>query len=141
MTGACPACAGRWPAAAERVADLAHTTAYLHEDQFFTGWTVLVLKRHATELFHLSREERAGVIEEVATLARALAAAVAAVKINYALLGNQLPHVHWHVIPRRAGDPAAGETVWSRPHPTRRLSGEERAALIARIQAQLGEHA
>ena len=24
------------------------------------------------------------------------------VKINYELLGNQLPHIHWHVIPRLA---------------------------------------
>lgn len=134
----CTACAGAWPAATHRVVDLRLTTAYLHEDQFFAGWTVLVLKRHATELFHLGRDERAGVIEEVATVARALTEAVAAVKINYALLGNQLPHVHWHVIPRLAGDPAPRETVWSRPHPSRVLSPQERGALIARIQARLG---
>ena len=39
--------------------------AYLHDDQFFPGWTVLVLKRHATELFHLSRDERSSLMEEV----------------------------------------------------------------------------
>ena len=75
--GACRACAGTWPSATEHVADLPHTTVYLHEDQFFPGWTVLVLKRHATELFHLDREERAGVIEEVAGVARALSVACA----------------------------------------------------------------
>ena len=135
--GACRACAGTWPSATEHVADLPHTTAYLHEDQFFPGWTVLVLKRHATELFHLDREERAGVIEEVAGMARALSVALAAVKINYAVLGNQLPHVHWHLIPRMADDPAAGETVWSRPHPGRVLSPAERETLIGRIRSHL----
>jgi diadenosine tetraphosphate (Ap4A) HIT family hydrolase len=119
------------------VAELPRTSVYLHDDQFFLGWTVLVLRRHATELFHLEPGERAAVVEEVATVARALADALAAVKINYALLGNQLAHVHWHVIPRLADDPAPGETVWSRPHPPRALSGTERDGLIARIRAHL----
>jgi diadenosine tetraphosphate (Ap4A) HIT family hydrolase len=52
----------------------------------------LVLKRHATELFHLSIEERAGMIEEVVRVAVILAAEYRAIKINYELLGNQVPH-------------------------------------------------
>lgn len=71
----CRACAGQWPARDHRIADCGLTIAYLHEDQFFPGWTVLVLKRHVRELFDLSREERGQVIEEVSRMAKMLAAA------------------------------------------------------------------
>ena len=45
-------------------------------------------------------------MEEVNLVAKAVAQVYEARKINYELLGNQLPHIHWHVIPRLAGDPA-----------------------------------
>ena len=92
--------AGAWPRSDHFIADCGLTRAYLHEDQFFSGWTVLVLKRHATELFHVSTEERAGMIEEVARVAKVLAGEYRAIKINYELLGSQVPHIHWHLIPR-----------------------------------------
>jgi diadenosine tetraphosphate (Ap4A) HIT family hydrolase len=112
----CVACAGTWPPASNRILDCGVSTAYLHDDQFFPGWTVLVLNRHATELFELEAGERATLMDEVARVAHALAREFGAVKMNYALLGNQLPHVHWHVIPRGADDPAPRESVWSVAH-------------------------
>jgi len=60
---ACPACAGQWPSSEYRIVDCGLTVAYLHDDQFFPGWTYLVLKRHATELWQLTRDERAALIE------------------------------------------------------------------------------
>ena len=72
----CKACSGEWPRSDHFLADCGHTRAYIHEDQFFSGWTILVLKRHATELFHLSIEERAGMIEEVARMAEVLAGSI-----------------------------------------------------------------
>lgn len=134
----CLACDARWPDPAYRVADLGLTVAYLHDDQFFPGWTVLVLKRHATELYELTREERAGLIEEVSRVALALAHLHGARKVNYALLGNQIPHVHWHVTPRLAGDPAPGEPVWSVRHQPRRLAPDELAARLVELRRVLG---
>src|SRR5207245_8390683 len=58
-TAACRACRGTWPAPHHRIADLGPAVASLHDDQFFPGWTVLVLKRHATELWALAPTERA----------------------------------------------------------------------------------
>ena len=133
----CKACQGQWPHADHRLAEYPLSVAYVHEDQFFPGWTVLVFKRHATELFELSREERHQLIEEVTDVARALASVFRPVKINYGLLGNQLPHVHWHVIPRLEGDPAPFDAVWSVRHEPKRLADRERHTLCRRIREHL----
>ena len=53
----CKVCAGDWPRADHFIADLGLSKAYLHDDQFFAGWTVVVFQRHATELFHLASTE------------------------------------------------------------------------------------
>ena len=111
--------------------------AYLHDDQFFPGWTVLVLKRHATELFDLSIEERSALVDDVARGAQVVAVEFQAIKMNYALLGNLIPHIHWHLIPRQAGDPSPRDPVWSVPHEPVSLGAEERNERIARIRRRL----
>lgn len=58
-------------------------------------------------------------------------------KLNYGLLGNQLPHIHWHLVPRLPGDPAPREAPWAILHDPRRLGPSEREARIARIAAEL----
>jgi diadenosine tetraphosphate (Ap4A) HIT family hydrolase len=134
----CPACSGRWPRVDHRIGDLGFSVAYLHEDQYFPGWTLLVLKRHATELYELSREERAGLVEEVSQVARALATTFDAVKINYELLGNQVPHVHWHIIPRLGGDPAPRMPTWVVEHAPRPLATAELSSRLAGLRTRLG---
>lgn len=133
----CVACLGQWPAPDHRIAELATTVAYLNEDQFFPGWTFLVLKRHATELFELTREERSQLIEEVSLVAKALATVFGATKMNYELLGNQVAHIHWHLVPRLAGDPAPRQPAWRVPHDPQRLPGEALQNLISRIRIHL----
>jgi diadenosine tetraphosphate (Ap4A) HIT family hydrolase len=133
-TPACKACLGHWPNPDHFIADCGLTRAYLHDDQFFPGWTVLVLKRHATELFHLSRDDRSRMIDEVSAVADLLAREWQAVKINYELLGNQLPHIHWHVIPRLPQDAASLEPVWRVAHEPARLTPESLASLVERLR-------
>lgn len=134
---ACKACQGTWPRPDHFIADLGLAKAYLHDDQFFPGWTVLVFQRHATELFQLAPTERFQLIEEVTLMAKTLAEVFQAKKINYELLGNQLPHIHWHLIPRLADDPAPLEPVWRVPHEPTRLSGEALQRRLQRIVAGL----
>jgi diadenosine tetraphosphate (Ap4A) HIT family hydrolase len=133
-TPACKACVGTWPDRSHFIAECELTRAYLHDDQFFPGWTVLVLKRHATELFHLSRDERSRLMEEVSGVAALLAQKWQAVKINYELLGNQLPHIHWHLIPRLPQDPAPLEPVWRIAHEPVRLASDALASEIDRLR-------
>jgi len=51
---------------------------------------------------------------EVVRVARAVERYLMPVKMNYNLLGNSLPHLHTHLIPRFADDPRPG---WPFPFP------------------------
>ena len=135
----CKACTGQWPRTDHFIADLGLSMAYLHEDQFFPGWTVVVLKRHATELFHLAPTERIQLMEEVSRAAKTLAEAFEAKKINYELLGNQLPHIHWHVIPRLASDPAPLEPVWRVQHEPVQPPASELQERIQRLRGGIAK--
>ena len=136
MSTTCRICTS-WPAAGHHVIDLRSTIVALRDDQFFPGWTVLALKRHAVELFDLTPDERASVIEEVTAVARALADIFTPHKMNYALYGNQDPHMHWHVVPRLTSDPAPLETPWNVPHTPVRLAGAELAERVRALRARL----
>ncbi|HXV68243.1 MAG TPA: HIT family protein [Nitrospira sp.] len=135
----CPACSGTWPRADHFIIDLGLSRVYLHDDQFFPGWTVVVFQRHATELFHLAPTERIQLLEEVNVVAKTVAHIYQARKVNYELLGNQLPHIHWHIIPRLATDPAPLEPVWRVQHEPVSRSGPELQAAIQLLSQALHE--
>ena len=138
MTADCPTCAGEFSDPARKIAELGTSILYLFEDQFFPGWCLLVLKRHATELWQLAPAERAALMDEVTRTAQTLAAVFDAVKMNYELLGNQVAHIHWHLIPRCADDPSPRMPVWTVEHAPKRLAPAEMSERVARIRAQLG---
>ena len=104
------------------VAELETARAFLHEDQFFPGYVLLVLRRHVTELYQLEAGERRAHIEEVSRVAEALARAFRPVKMNYELLGNQVPHIHWHLVPRLSTDPDLRVPIWQIDHPAAPLA-------------------
>jgi len=127
---------GKWAAETElRIAELKHCYVTLNRDQFFPGYCFVFTKDHVTELFHLDQATRQGVVEEVNRVAQVLAELFRATKINYELLGNMVPHMHWHLVPRFTDDPLWPRPIWSEPHPERLLTGDgyaERTVLIRR---------
>ena len=111
----CPFCAklagpAGWPAA-DVVWEFPHSVAVLGPWQFYTGYCVLVSRDHASELSQLG-PNRAAFLDEMATLAAAIEACFRPHKLNYELLGNQVPHLHWHLFPRSADDPDRLRPVW-----------------------------
>jgi diadenosine tetraphosphate (Ap4A) HIT family hydrolase len=60
--------------------------------------------------------------------------------VNVECLGNQIPHLHWQVIPRYKTDPRWGGPTWTTTteelHDLR-LSEAERQSLMADIRAGL----
>lgn len=69
------------------------------------GYCCLVLKRHAIELYELSADEACAVMRDLQRVAAALQEITGAVKLNYEIHGNTLPHLHVHLFPRYRGDP------------------------------------
>ena len=88
-----------------------HSLALLGPWQFYTGYCALLCREHATELSQLG-PRRAAYLDEMATLAAAIEACFRPHKLNYELLGNQIPHLHWHLFPRSADDPERLQPVW-----------------------------
>jgi diadenosine tetraphosphate (Ap4A) HIT family hydrolase len=89
-----------------------HSVALLGTWQFYDGYCVLVSRRHARELSELEDGVRRAYLEEMCLLARAIECSFHPAKLNYELLGNQVPHLHWHLFPRSAGDADALRPVW-----------------------------
>ena len=96
----------------ELVWEFKESVAFLGPWQFYEGYCVVTARRHYTELFELSAETRHTLMDEVATMAKAIQSVVKPRKINYEWLGNQVPHLHWHLFPRQQADPKHLQAVW-----------------------------
>src|SRR5437868_4533312 len=100
------------PPAGDIVAELPYSLAILGPWQYYTGYCVLVARVHVAELHHLSDDIRDGFISDACRLSRAIETEFRPVKLNVESLGNQVPHLHWHIFPRRADDPDRLKAVW-----------------------------
>jgi diadenosine tetraphosphate (Ap4A) HIT family hydrolase len=132
--------------ASELVWRFPHSVALLGPWQFYRGYCVLVSRTHAAELSGLRDAERRAYLDEMCWTARGLEACFRPRKINYELLGNQVPHPHWHLFPRYADDPDALKPVWvaldgaERDAEARRrleAAGHDRAATAAALRRWL----
>lgn len=89
--------------------------AYLQREDIQRGYSVVVWRgRHVAEPTELSAEEATAYWLEVLRVGQAIENVLEPVKLNYDLLGNSLPHLHTHVVPRYADDPRPG---WPLPFP------------------------
>src|SRR5581483_972871 len=89
-----------------------HSVALLGPWQFYHGYCVLVSRKHASELSQLAETERRGYLDEMCILAQAIEQCFRPHKLNYELLGNLVPHLHWHLFPRYLTDAERLRPVW-----------------------------
>jgi diadenosine tetraphosphate (Ap4A) HIT family hydrolase len=120
-----------------RIADLAVSTAFLYRDQAFRGRCLVTLREHYTELFQLTPAMRTALMEDVTRLAEALFRVLNPVKINYELLGNLVPHIHWHIIPRFREDGSYPRPIWVADQAPKASPPAGGADLIANIRRYL----
>ena len=110
------------------------------EGDAYPGYCRVVWNAHVAEMTHLPGADRRHLMNVVFATEAALRALLRPDKINLASLGNLVPHVHWHVIPRRRDDSHFPAPIWAgakRPAPPRPSPGNaDLAAAIAELLSE-----
>jgi diadenosine tetraphosphate (Ap4A) HIT family hydrolase len=109
--------------------------AYLGRFPVRPGYAFVIWKgRHVAEPTELTDEEATGFWSEVAHVARAVAARTKPVKMNWLSLGNGIPHLHVHLVPRPVDDAQAGGPLKAEAFD--RAATPEISAAVLRAEAE-----
>ena len=110
--------------------------AYLQRADIQRGYTISIWRgRHVAEPTELEPDEASAYWLEVLRVAGGLGSQLQPVKMNYDLLGNSLPHLHTHLVPRYADDPRPG---WPFPFPEAEPPPIEEEAFRRDVEALRG---
>lgn len=83
------------------------------DDANYPGFCRVIWRAHMREMSDLTANDRMRLMRVVFAVEQGLRALMRPDKINLASLGNQVPHLHWHVIPRFRDDAHFPDSVWS----------------------------
>lgn len=81
----------------------------------FPGYCRVILNRHLAEMTDLDTHERDHLMRVVYAVEKEIRRVLNPDKINLASLGNQTPHLHWHIIPRWQKDSHFPASIWAAP--------------------------
>lgn len=104
----------------------------------YPGFLRVVWHAHVREMTDLDPDDRAHLMRVVWAAEAALRGELAPEKINLASLGNQVPHLHWHVIPRFADDAHFPDPVWAARRRPGVAHAVDSAALASALTRALG---
>ncbi|TMH78804.1 MAG: HIT family protein [Betaproteobacteria bacterium] len=85
----------------------------LVDDSDYPGYVRVIWNAHVAEMSDLAEPQRARLLAAVNAAETALREVLAPDKVNLASLGNQVPHLHWHVIARFLDDSHFPQPIWA----------------------------
>lgn len=112
----------------------------LVDDASYPGFCRVIWHDHVREMSDLAPDDRLLVNEAVYQVEQAVIEVMQPHKVNLASLGNVVPHLHWHIIPRYQDDAHFPAPVWAQPARStdpamlaeRRLRAAQLGAAVAR---------
>jgi diadenosine tetraphosphate (Ap4A) HIT family hydrolase len=110
----------------------------LVDEPNYPGFCRVIWKKHVKEMTDLQPADRHHFMDVVWQVEDAVRNIFEPQKVNVASLGNVVPHLHWHVIPRFVDDAHFPAPVWAAPaRATDASTLEARRALLPRLQTAL----
>jgi diadenosine tetraphosphate (Ap4A) HIT family hydrolase len=125
------------------VAELPYSEVRLERRSRLPGYCIVAWKHgHVAEPTELEPAAAAGYWNDVLDVGRAVQAIFTPVKLNFLTLGNWVPHLHTHVLPRYHDDPAPGGPIeWTAllsPEPIATETLRAQAAALRRLLTSAG---
>ena len=112
----------------------------LVDDAAYPGFCRVIWRDHVREMSDLSIDDRLLINEAVYQVELAVRDVMRPLKVNVASLGNVVPHLHWHVIPRYADDAHFPAPVWAQAaRQTDEATVAERRALLPALQEAIAK--
>ena len=109
---ACVFCSGLSdPISLNRVYEDAQVMAFLDHKPVFPGHVLLIPRRHMVTLDELQPDELPPLFDRLRLMSRAVPLAMQSqgcFVANNNIVSQSVPHLHWHLIPRRKGDGLKG---------------------------------
>ncbi len=85
----------------------------LVDDADYPGFCRVIWNAHIKEMTDLAPTERSMLMKTVCVVESVIREIMQPEKINLASLGNMVPHLHWHIIPRYADDAQFPAPIWA----------------------------
>lgn len=95
----------------------------LIDEPGYPGFSRVIWHAHVKEMTDLSEADRTHLMRVVLRVEQALRELIHPDKVNLASLGNAVPHLHWHVIPRYHDDTHFPNSVWGASVRPPRMTG------------------
>jgi diadenosine tetraphosphate (Ap4A) HIT family hydrolase len=103
----------------------------------YPGFCRVILNAHVREMTDLTERERDRLMQVVWAVEAGVREVIRPDKVNLASLGNVVAHLHWHVIPRFAGDRHFPDPIWAAPRRAAE-NGAVDPGIRARLSRQIG---
>lgn len=139
----CPFCSPRvepndfW----DSITSLGVSTICLLKNQAYRGYCILIYDlRHVIAPDQLTEAEWSDFARDLHRAVVALRSVCSPDHVNVECLGNTMPHLHWHIVPRYRNDPRWSGPIWTDTAEELHyveLSAPERANLIEELRGKL----
>ena len=121
------------------ITEAADWRVVLVNDAHYPGFCRVIWNHHVKEMTDLSATQRNTLMGVVWQVEAAIRSVMQPHKINVASLGNVVPHLHWHVIPRYADDMHFPNPIWGQVERIITPALQHRLALVETLKAAIQE--